>query len=375
MKRTPVLLTAGVFLSLAPLAAQVTIRGEWEAEFQRNDRIHLQVRYEGRNRSNWGSTFDVSELTGLDRSRLTSRAADMRFELRRDAGTLVFEGRMDDEGGWGDFSFTPNPAFEAAMEGYGYSLSDRDVFTMAMVDISREFMSDLRDLGYRNVAREDLISMGIHGARPEFIRAIAAAGFPNLPVRTLVQFRIHGVAPEFVAQMRASGFELDAQDLVQARIHGVSGDYARELGEIGLTGLSFQDLVQFRIHGVTLDLARAARATFPDAAGQDLIQMRIHGVSPDFVRAMGELGYDDVTLRDLVQFRIHGVSEGYLRELREAGFAEIPADLLIQMRIHNVSPAFAREMKSQYEDVTPRDLIDARIHGRRWVRRGSRGRA
>lgn len=370
MKHTAVLVAAGALVLTAPVAAQVTYAGEWEAEIRRNDRVQLQLHHiDQRDRSNWGSTFDIDDFTGLDLSALSDRATDVRFELRRDAGTLVFEGRMDNRDGWGDFTFTPNPDFEAAMEGYGYRLSDRDVFTMAMVDVSRSFVQEIRDLGYRDVTRQELISMAIHGARPDFIRAMRAAGYSDLSAQELIRFRIHGVSPEFVAEMRDTGFDLSARELVEARIHGVSADYARELGEIGLTGLSFSDLRQFRIHGVSAELARATWEHFPQATGNDLVQMRIHGVSADFIRAMNELGYDDASLRDFVQFRIHGVSESYVRTLREIGFSDIPARDLIQMRIHGVSTDFAREMRDEYEGVTPRDLIDARIHGRRWIQR------
>lgn len=363
MSRTALLAAAGILLSTAPLAAQVTLSGEWEAEIRRNDRLQLQLRIDGRDRSNWGSTFDAADFSGLNLSVLASRAIDVRFELQRDAGTLVFEGRMDREEGWGDFTFTPNPAFEEAMARFGYDLSDRDVFTMAIVDISRAFVQDLRDLGYGDVSRQELIRMGIHGAGPEFIRAIAAAGFPNLPVQQLVQFRIHGVSPRFVEDMRASGFALDGADLVRARIHGVSPEYAQALGEIGLANLSFRELVQFRIHGVSVELARATREHFPGADGQDLVRMRIHGVSPEFVAVMGELGYGDVAIDDLVQFRIHGVSASYVRELADAGFPSISAHDLVRMRIHGVTTGFARRMKERDADTTVSDLIRARIHG------------
>jgi hypothetical protein len=38
------------------------------------------------------------------------------------------------------------------------------------------------------------------------------------------------------------------------------------------------------------------------------------------------------------------------------------------MRIHGVTPEFIREVREDgYTDMTPQDLIDFSIHGRRWM--------
>ena len=109
-------------LPLSTVSGQ-DVRGDWEADFwERDDRVHLQLRTRiagRRNRS--GFSVDLTELTGLTAGQIDSeRRSEVRFELSRDAGTLVFEGRMQRGEGWGDFSFTENSDFRGGMARLGY---------------------------------------------------------------------------------------------------------------------------------------------------------------------------------------------------------------------------------------------------------------
>jgi hypothetical protein len=63
--------------------------------------------------------------------------------------------------------------------------------------------------------------------------------------------------------------------------------------------------------------------------------------------------------------RIHGVSPEYVRSIQALGYKRVPVEELVSMRIHGVSVEFAREMKQRYSDVTPDELVDMKIHGRR----------
>ena len=68
----------------------------------------------------------------------SSPASDVRFALRRDAGTLEFEGAFDAGRGTGTFRFAPNAAFMAALQKTGRQLSADDALRLAIHDVSQD---------------------------------------------------------------------------------------------------------------------------------------------------------------------------------------------------------------------------------------------
>src|SRR5712671_4819580 len=187
--------------------AQDSLAGEWQAHFesQGTDRgtFHLEMRTsDWKHNHTWGNSHKPSEFYGLDPN-LASTNGPARFELRREAGTLAFDGNFRAGKGSGAFRFTPSPEFVQAMKGLGYSnLSIDQLLAFATQDVTPQFVKDLNDLGYGSASADQLLALRIHGASPDFIRDIGAQlpGKPSLD--DLVAMRIHGVSPEFVSEMK-----------------------------------------------------------------------------------------------------------------------------------------------------------------------------
>ena len=286
--------------------------------------------------SQHSSPVAVAELRGLTADQMSAGASSVSFALERDAGRFSFDGSFRGGEGAGHFTFTPRPEFVAAMRGLGYALDDEKLYSMAVLDVSREFVRQLDALGYSRLALDDLLSLRIHGADPAFIREVKDLGYDHLPVDDLVSFRIHGATPDFIRQMQSLGYRrLSAEDLVSLRIHGATPEFVRDMQSLGLSRLS----------------------------AEDLVSLRIHGASPDFVRQLRELGYERVSAEELVSMRIHGVSPEFVKELKSLGYDHVAVEDLVSMRIHGVSPEFVRHVQASRGPVTIENLVEMRIHG------------
>ncbi|MCI0571142.1 MAG: 4-hydroxy-3-methylbut-2-enyl diphosphate reductase, partial [Myxococcaceae bacterium] len=57
---------------------------------------------------------------------------------------------------------------------------------------------EVRELGFRDIEREQLVTFRIHGVTPAFIREMRELGYENISADDLVQLRIHGVDSKFV---------------------------------------------------------------------------------------------------------------------------------------------------------------------------------
>src|SRR2546427_6523487 len=312
---TVALVSAAAVRSATGTGPREAITGTWTAESAAGKaasangplvQLSLSRRRGTHGSSQHSNPVALAELRGLTADQMSADASSVSFTLERDAGRFSFDGSFRRGEGAGHFTFAPRPEFVAAMLGLGYALDDEKVYSMAVLDVSREFVRQLDALGYSRLGLDDLLSLRIHGADPAFIREVKDLGYDHLPVDDLVSFRIHGATPDFIRQMQSLGYRrLSAEDLVSLRIHGASPDFVRQLRDLGYDRVS----------------------------AEELVSMRIHGVSPEFIKELKSLGYDHVAVEELVSMRIHGVSPEFVRRV-QASRGAVSIDRLVEMRIH-----------------------------------------
>src|ERR1700736_659013 len=136
------------------------------------DRVHITLhRSDGFSNSTNSSGLPLSALRGLSRAQMESGAANVRFEIARDAGTLACEGYFRGGKGAGAFTFTPSASFVSEMRSLGYDgLSAENVFSMAVHDVSIAYIRDMGALGVHPTKSDQLISMRIHGVSVEYVK-------------------------------------------------------------------------------------------------------------------------------------------------------------------------------------------------------------
>src|SRR5262249_29246239 len=98
-------------------AVQETISGDWTAKVKQTDRGPVLWLSLNRNpdtrkgRSQMSGDIPLQDFTGLNPNANSSA----QFTLRREAGVIFFDGLFKDGRGVGDFRFTSNDGFIAAM--------------------------------------------------------------------------------------------------------------------------------------------------------------------------------------------------------------------------------------------------------------------
>src|SRR5260370_38764827 len=115
-----------VALSVVGRAQTSDIHGTWTAELHQG-KVFLQVRATspddasrnstGTNWGGWnmGQTFPVDELSGLPANNEQLTAASVKFDMRREAGSLNFDGAFRHGRGAGLFTFAPRAPYVTEM--------------------------------------------------------------------------------------------------------------------------------------------------------------------------------------------------------------------------------------------------------------------
>ena len=325
-------LTMGLLLlvAVAPRAHARELTGAWTASTSETEQGRIYFSLQTGRHDQHGSTFDLADFAGLNAATIASKTrVPVQFEIRREAGTIAFDGTFRNGHGGGDFTFTPNEDYPRKLRSVGVTLEKegkedelQQLMNLALFDVSTDFIRSMQSIGYRE-RLEKYVAFRIFDVNPTYVRDMNGVGYRNLTADKLVETRIHGATPEYIREMRRNGEDLSLDQYIESRIFQVTPEFAREMERAGYPRLDRSTLVQFRIHGVTTE----------------------------YIRDLRELGYDRVPAQKLVEMRIHGVTPEFIRRVRKAGYHRVPIDKLVQMRIFNVEPEMVRALDDKDGDA------------------------
>jgi len=250
-----IILTAALLaLQAAAGAAQTAdINGTWTAEIH-SGKVFLQTRTppppdwnrNGDWRGDWsqGQSVPIEEISGLANDEHLT-VASLKFELRREAGTLAFEGAFRDGRGAGLFTFAPRAEFLNEMKRLGYNddLTLWRRYQMAVHDVGPRYINALKSEGFDKLTLDEITRARNHGVTLDYIKAMKAEGYKAATLEDLVRTKDHGVTPQYVQEMRKAGFTTATiEDLVRAKDHGVNAAYVTELASHGYKNLPLSDV-------------------------------------------------------------------------------------------------------------------------------------
>ena len=318
-------------------------------------------RREGNNHWQHGRTIEASALQGYG-----AGDGPVRFRIVRDAGTIDCDGVARAGRAIGECGFTVDTAFAAMLAERGIGAPNRDqAFSLAMSDIGRTYLDELRRQRYETPTVAELASAGDHGVRLDYLVAMGGHGYRVGRLASLIRMRDHGVTPDYIAELARLGVrDIPADDIVRLRDHGVHAQFVGELRALGYQGLPIEQLIRLRDHGVTADYVRAladqgVRGLPPEA----LTRMRDHGVTADLVGALNALRVARLDTDGIVRARDHGVSASFVSGLAELGYAGIAVEELVRLRDHGVSTDFIRRVNRDGARRSPDELIALRNGG------------
>jgi hypothetical protein len=332
--------------------------GVWSATV-RNDKAYIQF---GSLHWSSGANFDLSELGPLPEGQTGT------FTVKREPGSVTFNGSFAAGQGHGTYVFTPNADFKTFLTQEGFKeLPDHLVLHLFFTNINREYFSymktngytgitidELKDLAYQNINQqvlvgyvdlskqqgwgklslEDVVEMREHGATPSFIRRFLDMGYKDISVSKAVELVDHGVKPDFITEMKKFGAkDLTLDEAIELRDHGVSAEYIHSLQELGYTNITPERATELVDHGVSVEFIRGFQEIgYKEVSLDRARELRDHGVNPDFVKKIKDLGFADISLEKAVELRDHGVDAAFIKRMQDKGLKGLSLDQYQRMR-------------------------------------------
>ena len=211
--------------------------GRWTVTNVENDQALLE--YFWADGTNWRRWIPISELVGLDASRIgPASKSPAKFTIEQSAGRMEFEGALGGGRGAGTFAFTPNRDFVDTLRTLGIAGLD-----------------DVTDHNLKNLTFGSLSAASVRGFRE--------LGFTSLTLEDLQSFAIRQVTPGYVKTMRELGVSgLDDVRMAEAlRFAEVPIGYVRELVALGYRGIAVRDVIELRQAGVTAAFIKEQQST------------------------------------------------------------------------------------------------------------------
>ncbi len=342
---------------------------------------------------NWTWTmrecFFVNEIQGF------SMGEDVSMQIKRDAGTLSFQGEMSKYSGAGTFEFRPDANFKKQLSEMGFGQpSDNEILVLFLNKTNVQFAEKLAD-NYDVDVLDELVVLSENGVDEEALQKYETLlknnGIESVDVSDLIEISNQGFDEEVIEQMinqkttkaitttsvsddkgglfealqKYGYYNFTADDVVELSIHNFESDELERFKKLGYLNLKIDDLADFAIHGVTSDYAKKMiEADLGMPSAKTLVEMKIHGVSTYFVNDLSNYIGDELQFDKVIEAKIHGMNSSFAKEMMKIFDDEADIDDLIEMKIHGVNPEYAKELQKAFaNNLDPGDVVEAKIHG------------
>ena len=316
--------------------------GNWFATIKGNT-VNMQFKSDEFDNSN--STFDLSEFKNLPRDKKGE------FTLTREAGTMYFTGKFEENSGMGTYTFKPDKNYSDAMAKEGINIKkDNDALVFFMINIKQSYVQMLKKNGYHDLDKDQLIPLAALDINEAYISSIKQS-IPDIDLDDLVPFKSLGIDKAYVDEIRSSGYkDLSASNIIALKSQGITGKY------IGDFRAASKNLTKNKSKDNSND--ENNNSNDDNDIDDDIIAFKALNVDKAFVDSFKELGYNDISNSDLIAMKSLNVTAEYVKSFQKAGFKNIQAGDFVAMKSLNVTAEYAKSFqKSGFKNINIDDLV------------------
>ena len=362
--------------------------GTWFATIK-GDQVNIRFESgeDGKNNNN-SHSFSLTELKNLP------RGSEGKFSITREAGTMNFTGKFENNNGMGSYTFSSNEDFISFLSKEGISnIKEKDKLVFFMINVKRSYLAGIKALGYEDISKDNLIPLVALNVTPEYIKSLKTAGLKNVSLGDLIPLKALNVDADFINGIKESGFSnITADKMITFKSQGITGEYlknAKSADEESRTATipaspvrtslskkpqknTAQDqdedealnrLITRKVMNITPEFAKSFSAQGLKVSEDNLIAMKSLGVSPDYYASFVSRGLK-VSDDNLIAMKSLGVTADYFESFKTAGLTGLTADQIILLKSLSVAASdFSEFKKLGFKNLSVDDIISAKATG------------
>ncbi|WP_295794893.1 M56 family metallopeptidase [Mucilaginibacter sp.] len=357
-------------------------QGVWFATIK-NEKVNIEFKGDDDDH-NWSnsSTFLLSELPALPRDQKGD------FTLKREAGSVLFNGKFEGNEGYGHYKFTADKSFDAYLKQAGITEAgdDDDYFAFFMVNVTKEYIAMVKRNGYTDLSKNNIISMaalkvdepyikmwkanGFSGITPNelvsgkalhidnaYVEEIRKAGYKDLSFNQLISFKAQHITGAYINSLRKAklkdgkGYGEDSMpspnEISSYKAMNIDSNFVRSFAAMGYKNLSYSQLTSLKALNITPEYVKGFKAIGYDyPAVNVLTSFKSMGITPDYVKGFNAVGYNNLAATVLTSFKSMGITPEYIQGFNAVGYNNLAASVLTSFKSMGITPDYVKGFKA-----------------------------
>ncbi|HEX6182147.1 MAG TPA: M56 family metallopeptidase [Chitinophagaceae bacterium] len=346
--------------------SDIETEGVWFAVIK-DDKISFHFKRDGDfdNQSFNGTTFLLSEFPNLPKGQSGT------FSLTREAGTMNFTGKFEGNEGMGRYKFAADESYAKHMNSQGIKLNDRDQMTFFFVDVEKSFLQMLKDQGYTDLGKNELIPLAALKVDQPFIRSVRSK-FKDVSAHDLVTFKALGITDAYITEIQNAGYKnISAQQIVTFKAQGIDKDYLSKVKKASTKKnndeeeLSANDVVSLKALDITDEYINSFKAVgFDTLTANEVVPMKALGITPEFVKSLHDLGFKNLTPHEVLPFKSQNITAEYINSFKQVGYNSISARDIVPLKALNITPEYIKTFQDAgYKDIHLSEFLGLKAQG------------
>jgi hypothetical protein len=390
----------------------IPTEGYWFATIK-DDQVRMQFKSDEDDESHNNTNFAMSDFKNLPREGAGN------FSVSREAGTIEFTSKFENNQGMGRYKFVADKSYADAMRKEGIEFdNDREQMVYFMVDVRKDYVQMLKKNGYKdfdkdqliplaalkideafintfkkngyeNVSLQQLIPLKAVGVTLEYIDEIKKAGYPNVSLDQLVTFKAQNITGKYISDVRSSDEKrknsnnnnrnnnnindnnnnhsggTSADNIVALKALDINPEYINSLKEVGYDNLSNDQLIPLKAQGITAEYIRKLKAEgFEDLSANDLIAIKAQDITMEYLKSFESAGYTRPSVQRALGLKAMNVTVEFIKSFNDVGYKNISLEEAVSMKAQNITPSVVKEYNDLgFGTVPMHDIIAARATG------------
>ncbi|WP_108805633.1 M56 family metallopeptidase [Aquimarina sp. Aq107] len=340
-------------------------RGAWDAEEGGGKLCIMYRNAEPLKRSYWSITrcYDPSFFANFP------SGSKQKFEITRDAGTMVFSGQYENGIGDGRYTFTPNTSFSNALSKQGFKADNEELVHCFLTDFDNSYLAYLKqeNLSLDQDDFEDIIHKGLSLEKLKMYRKeLSKLGYTDYTMNEVSKLNLFDVDVSYIKFINnVNGQQATLKEITKAKIHNLSPEFIKSYNDNGYKKMSLNDYMRLKIHNVSPDfIADFKKEGYTNISAKEAQNLKIHNVTPQYVQAYKNAGYKSITLKEAKNLKIHNVTPAFITSFKTSGYPNITLKEARNLKIHNVTPDLIKSYKKAGQtNLSLKEAIKLKIHG------------